>query len=295
MAVDVEIDEGIAVVTMNRPQALNAFNSEQLDLLGAAFHALGQDRSVRVVILTGAGDRAFAAGADIKEMVDLTPAEGLAFGRKGQALHQRRRTPAAAGDRRGQWLRLRRRLRTGHRLRYSARLGERPLRAAGGQPGHSTRLGRHATTAPARRTRSRGGDDLHGTPGARRGSASHRLGQRGLPARPADVSGARDGGSDRQQQSGRGSRVEELDWRSSSPAIRQRGWPPRSRASAPPSPRLTGARACARLSRSERPSSPAIEASYGNWSDSIRLRTECDAGSCVVTNMPSCFPCSGRN
>ena len=80
MAVEVEIDKGIAVVTMNRPQALNAFNSEQLDLLGAAFHALGQDRSVRVVILTGAGDRAFAAGADIKEMVDLTPAGGLAFG-----------------------------------------------------------------------------------------------------------------------------------------------------------------------------------------------------------------------
>jgi enoyl-CoA hydratase len=86
MAVDVEIDEGIAVVTMNRPQALNAFNSEQLDLLAAAFHALRQDRAVRVVILTGAGDRAFAAGADIKEMVDLSPAEGVAFGRKGQAL-----------------------------------------------------------------------------------------------------------------------------------------------------------------------------------------------------------------
>ncbi len=86
MAVDVEIDEGIAVVTMNRPQALNAFNTEQLDLLAGAFHALGQDRAVRVVILTGAGDRAFAAGADIKEMVDLSPAEGVAFGRKGQAL-----------------------------------------------------------------------------------------------------------------------------------------------------------------------------------------------------------------
>ena len=86
MAVDVAIEEGVAVVTMNRPQALNAFNTEQLDLLGAAFHALSQDRSVRVVILTGEGDRAFAAGADIKEMVDLTPAEGLAFGRKGQAL-----------------------------------------------------------------------------------------------------------------------------------------------------------------------------------------------------------------
>src|SRR5215204_5672813 len=86
MAVDIEITEGIAVVTMNRPQALNAFNSEQLDRLGAAFQALSQDRSVRVVILTGAGDRAFAAGADIKEMVDLTPAAGVAFGRKGQAL-----------------------------------------------------------------------------------------------------------------------------------------------------------------------------------------------------------------
>src|SRR5215217_171575 len=86
MAVDVEITEGTAVVTMNRPHALNAFNSEQLDLLAAAFHALGQDHSVRIVILTGAGDRAFAAGADIKEMVNLTPAAGLAFGRKGQAL-----------------------------------------------------------------------------------------------------------------------------------------------------------------------------------------------------------------
>jgi enoyl-CoA hydratase len=86
MAVDVKIDEGIAVVTMNRPHALNAFNSEHLDLLGAAFHTLSREGNVRVVILTGAGDRAFAAGADIKEMIHLTPAEGLAFGRKGQAL-----------------------------------------------------------------------------------------------------------------------------------------------------------------------------------------------------------------
>lgn len=75
MAVDVEIDEGIAVVTMNRPQVLNAFNSEQLDLLGAAFYALGQDRTVRAVILTGAGDRAFAAGADIKEMLDMSSSD----------------------------------------------------------------------------------------------------------------------------------------------------------------------------------------------------------------------------
>ncbi len=86
MAVDVAVEDGVAVVTMNRPEALNAFSSEQLDRLGAAFLALGKDRSVHAVVLTGAGDRAFAAGADIKEMADLDVASGLAFGRKGQAV-----------------------------------------------------------------------------------------------------------------------------------------------------------------------------------------------------------------
>jgi enoyl-CoA hydratase len=86
MAIDLEIQDGIASVTMNRPQALNAFDSKQLDLLGATIHEIGQDRSVRVVILTGAGERAFAAGADIKEMAGMSEAEGLAFGRKGHAV-----------------------------------------------------------------------------------------------------------------------------------------------------------------------------------------------------------------
>ena len=85
MAIDVEIADGIAVVTMNRPEALNAFDSEQLELLHGAFVALGQDRGVRTVILTGAGERAFAAGADIKAMAEMSAAEGFAFGRKGHA------------------------------------------------------------------------------------------------------------------------------------------------------------------------------------------------------------------
>ena len=85
MAIDVDIADRIATVTMNRPEALNAFNTEQLDLLIAAFRSLAEDRSVRAVILTGAGDRAFAAGADIKAMAALSPAEGIAFGRKGHA------------------------------------------------------------------------------------------------------------------------------------------------------------------------------------------------------------------
>ena len=86
MTVDVETVDGVALVTMNRPEALNTFNTEQLDRLGGVIRRISQDQTVRVVILTGAGDRAFAAGADIKEMVELTAAEELAFGRKGQAL-----------------------------------------------------------------------------------------------------------------------------------------------------------------------------------------------------------------
>ena len=86
MAVDVETVDGVAVITLNRPEALNAFDSEQLDLLGAAIHAIANDRGVRAAIVTGAGDRAFSAGADIKTMATLGRAEGLAFGRKGHAV-----------------------------------------------------------------------------------------------------------------------------------------------------------------------------------------------------------------
>lgn len=86
MSVELEIADSVAVVTMNRPDALNAFNVDQLD---AMLRVLGDIRAnpvVRAVIITGAGDRAFAAGADIKTMAELTPAEGLAFGRKGHAV-----------------------------------------------------------------------------------------------------------------------------------------------------------------------------------------------------------------
>lgn len=86
MAVEVERRDGIAIVTMNRPEALNAFNSDQLNAMIETFRGLRGDRSVRCVVLTGAGERAFAAGADIKEMVDKSPEEGLAFGRLGHAM-----------------------------------------------------------------------------------------------------------------------------------------------------------------------------------------------------------------
>ncbi len=86
MAVDVARADGIATVTMNRPEALNAFTSEQLAAMLETIRSLRGDRSVRCVILTGAGARAFAAGADIKEMVDKTGDQGAAFGRLGHAV-----------------------------------------------------------------------------------------------------------------------------------------------------------------------------------------------------------------
>ncbi len=66
----VEQRGAVTLVTLNRPQALNALNSKVLDDLIAAFAAFEADNSQRCAVLTGSGDKAFAAGADIKEMAD---------------------------------------------------------------------------------------------------------------------------------------------------------------------------------------------------------------------------------
>ena len=67
--------DGYAVVTLNRPEALNALNSALFRDLAAFLDAVEHDDSVRCLILTGSGDKAFAAGADIKEMQDQTYAQ----------------------------------------------------------------------------------------------------------------------------------------------------------------------------------------------------------------------------
>ncbi len=64
---------GVVLVTLDRPEVLNALDYRTLGELADALEKLDSDESVRCVVITGAGDRAFAAGADIKEMVDATP------------------------------------------------------------------------------------------------------------------------------------------------------------------------------------------------------------------------------
>jgi enoyl-CoA hydratase len=85
MSIDVSQVGAIATVLVNRPDRMNALAAADLAEFAAVFHRLGADRTVRVVILTGAGDRAFVAGADISEMAQLSSAEALAFGRLGHA------------------------------------------------------------------------------------------------------------------------------------------------------------------------------------------------------------------
>jgi enoyl-CoA hydratase len=76
----------IATLTINRPEKLNALNREVLGQLGRQLETVLSDDAVRVVILTGAGDKAFVAGADIAEMSPLTPRQAMDFSRLGQSI-----------------------------------------------------------------------------------------------------------------------------------------------------------------------------------------------------------------
>ena len=81
----VERKDGVAVVTVNRPKKLNALNTKTIEELDAAFAALASDAEVRGVVLTGAGEKAFVAGADIKEMIEFTPMDMKEFCLRGQS------------------------------------------------------------------------------------------------------------------------------------------------------------------------------------------------------------------
>lgn len=77
-------DENIAVLTINRPDKLNALNDDTLDEIKQAVTDLNKNDTCRVIIITGAGQKAFVAGADIKELNKLDKKTGEAFAKKGQ-------------------------------------------------------------------------------------------------------------------------------------------------------------------------------------------------------------------
>ena len=73
------VENAIATITFNRPKALNAMNSETMSELRDAVLKCRDDDAVKVIILTGAGDKAFVAGADISQMQAMEPREALLF------------------------------------------------------------------------------------------------------------------------------------------------------------------------------------------------------------------------
>ena len=81
-----EVSEGIALLTIDRARGMNVLNLETLGELGEVFALLQENQQVRVVVLRGAGDRAFSVGADIKELDRLDAASGAAFSIRGQAV-----------------------------------------------------------------------------------------------------------------------------------------------------------------------------------------------------------------
>jgi enoyl-CoA hydratase len=85
----VDRDGAVATVTINRPKVLNALNTQTINELERAMLDLEQDDDVRVVVLTGAGEKAFVAGADINELAVLSPAEAQRHGRRGQSVFDR--------------------------------------------------------------------------------------------------------------------------------------------------------------------------------------------------------------
>ena len=87
-----DVKDQIATITFNRPKVLNALNRKTVEELGDALDRAREDAAVRVLILTGAGDKSFVAGADINELAQRTPVDGKDFSLFGQEIFHRLET-----------------------------------------------------------------------------------------------------------------------------------------------------------------------------------------------------------
>lgn len=86
MLVELKKSESIAWITIQRPEAMNALNDSVLNELYDVLKQIDEDRSVRCAILTGAGEKSFVAGADIKGFDAMTPQQSMIFAEKGQKI-----------------------------------------------------------------------------------------------------------------------------------------------------------------------------------------------------------------
>ena len=84
--INVEKGEALGQITINRPKKLNALNKETITELSLAFKLLDDDAEVKVIVLTGSGDKAFVAGADISEFAHFSVNEGGSLAKKGQEM-----------------------------------------------------------------------------------------------------------------------------------------------------------------------------------------------------------------
>jgi len=82
----VQQENGLGTITINRPKKLNALNKATIAELHQAFDTLNKDASTKVIIITGSGEKAFVAGADISEFADFTVAQGAELARNGQEI-----------------------------------------------------------------------------------------------------------------------------------------------------------------------------------------------------------------
>jgi enoyl-CoA hydratase len=83
------VEDGVGVVTMNRPKALNALDARTIRELGELLGSIESDRSLRALVVTGGGEKAFVAGADIAEMSFLSPLDARRFAEAGQRTFER--------------------------------------------------------------------------------------------------------------------------------------------------------------------------------------------------------------